>query len=84
MKYRIQPITLLFHATPFSTCRENGQWVFQKHGVFSVDRESTDRKAMEIAQDILKNKNTHSLFSLKVKSITVTISSPPFVKVQQH
>ena len=33
-----------------------GQWVLQKHGVFSVDRESTDRKAMEIAQDILKNK----------------------------
>lgn len=33
-----------------------GQWVLQKHGVFSVDREGTDRKAMEIAQDILKNK----------------------------
>ena len=33
-----------------------GQWILQKHGVFSVDRESTDRKAMEIAQDILKNK----------------------------
>ena len=33
-----------------------GQWVLQKHGVFSVDREGTDRKAMEIAQDILKTK----------------------------
>ena len=33
-----------------------GQWVLQKHGVFSVDREGTDRKAMEIAQDILKHK----------------------------
>ena len=33
-----------------------GQWILQKHGVFSVDREGTDRKAMEIAQDILKNK----------------------------
>ncbi len=33
-----------------------GQWVLQKHGVFSVDREGTDRKAMEIARDILINK----------------------------
>ena len=33
-----------------------GQWFLQKHGVFSIDREATDRRAMEIAQDILKTK----------------------------
>ncbi|MCH2572213.1 MAG: 1-acyl-sn-glycerol-3-phosphate acyltransferase [Planctomycetes bacterium] len=33
-----------------------GQWLLQKYGTFSIDREGTDLEAMRMAQDILKNR----------------------------
>jgi hypothetical protein len=33
-----------------------GQWVLQKHGVFSIDREGTDLEAIKIAREILQQK----------------------------
>ncbi|HCK71932.1 MAG TPA: glycerol acyltransferase, partial [Planctomycetaceae bacterium] len=33
-----------------------GQWLLQKHGAFSIDREGTDMEAMKTAQNILQEK----------------------------
>ncbi len=33
-----------------------GQWIMQKHGCFSVDREGADREAFRTAVDIIQNK----------------------------
>lgn len=40
----------------FDTQRRIGQWLLQKHGVFSVDREGTDVEALKTARDILQNR----------------------------
>ena len=34
-----------------------GQWLLQKHGVFSVDREGTDVEALKTARNILQKRN---------------------------